>query len=68
MMYQITVINCGVEHVLVETSSKKKAMKEYTKLVRSGGLVRVRINGNMLKILDADKRFLIAQGVKPTYN
>lgn len=53
--YQIVVIQCGEESVVYETHKKRSAQIAYIKMVARGSLVRVRINGKLLLIWEAEK-------------
>lgn len=62
MKYEIVSITAGVERVMLETSSIVKAQNVYRELIIGGALVRVRVNGRMLKIYEADRSFYVTPG------
>lgn len=62
MKYEIVSITAGVECVMLETSSIVKAQNAYRDLIIGGALVRVRVNGRMLKIYEADRSFYVTPG------
>ena len=62
MKYEIVSITAGVECVMLETNSLKKAQSTYSKLTDDGALVRVKVNGRILKIDQAEKAFHMTPG------
>ena len=62
MKYEIVSITAGVESVILDTNSLKKAQNTYSKLTDDGALVRVRVNGSILKIYQAEKAFHMTPG------
>ena len=62
MKYEIVSITAGVECVILETNSLRKAQSAYSKLTDDGALVRVRVNGRILKIYQAENAFHMTPG------
>lgn len=63
MKYEIVSITAGVECVILETKSLRKAQSTYSKLTDDGALVRVKVNdGMILKIYQAEKAFRMTPG------
>ena len=62
MEYEIVCITAGVESVILDTNSLKKAQSTYSKLTDDGALVRVKVNGRIMKIYQAEKAFHMTPG------
>lgn len=58
MKYQIVAITSGHETLIAETDDMKRAKRIYTDKVSLGSHVRVKVNGRMLRIFEADKQFI----------
>lgn len=58
MKYQIVAITAGRETLIAETNDMKCAKRIYTDKVSQGSHVRVKVNGRMLRIFEADKQFI----------
>jgi hypothetical protein len=58
MKYQIVAITAGYETLIAETDDTKRAKRIYTDKVSQGSHIRVRVNGRMLRIFEADKQFI----------
>ena len=50
MKYEIVSITAGVERMMLETNSLRKAQSTYSKLTDDGALVRVRVNLSLIHI------------------
>ena len=68
MKYEIVSITAGVERMMLETNSLRKAQSAYSKLTDDGALVRVKVNGRILKIYQAEKAFHMTPGKKGRKN
>lgn len=53
MKYQVFVISKGAETILLDTDSRQEAKEKYLSM----GQGRVRIDGNTLRLHEAEKRF-----------
>lgn len=59
MKYQIVAITAGRETLIADTDSVKYAKRVYTDKVSYGSHVRVKVDGIILRIFEADKKFLV---------
>lgn len=59
MKYQIVAITAGYETLIAETDDTKRAKRIYTDKVSYGSHVRVKVDGRILRIFEADKKFLV---------
>ncbi len=57
--YEIVQIVCGVENVLLDTTDAAKAKKLYRKCFLDKRNVRMRVNGDILSIHEADEFVVI---------
>lgn len=58
MKYQIVAITSGQERLIAETDDLGRARRIYTDKVSQGSHVRVKENGRILRIFEADKQFI----------
>lgn len=56
MKYQIVAITAGHETLIADTDSVKYAKRVYTDKVSYGSHVRVKVDGIILRIFEADKK------------
>ena len=54
--YELIEINCGVTKVLYTATSRQDLYRAYRSACQRGGLVRMRIDGEVLPIYQADSR------------
>lgn len=54
-MYEAVQISCGIESPVITTENRLKAARAYRQCLQSPCGARVRVNGEMLTILDADR-------------
>ena len=62
MKYEIVSITAGVECMILETNSLRKAQSTYSKLTDDVALMRVKVKGSILKIYQAEKAFHMTPG------
>jgi hypothetical protein len=55
MKFKVVCISCGEECLMLETESQAAAARFYKKAQENQTCVRIRINGRLLSILDADR-------------
>lgn len=54
-MYEVVQISCGIESPVLATDNRLKAAMAYRQCLQSPCGARVRVNGEMLTILEADR-------------
>lgn len=54
--FELIEINCGVTKVLYTATSRQDIYRAYRSACQRGGLVRMRIDGEVLPIYQADSR------------
>lgn len=59
MKYQIVAITAGYETLIADTDSVKYAKRVYTDKISYGSHVRVKVDGRIIRIFEADKKFLV---------
>ena len=64
MIYEVITIIRGIEYVNLKTTDKKLAMDTYITMIINESSVRLRIDGNLLTIAEADKISLGSKQIK----
>ena len=54
--YELIKINCGIVHVLYTATSRQDLYRAYRAASQRGALVRMRIDGKIMPIYQADSR------------
>ena len=52
--FELIEINCGIAHVLYTATSRQDLYRAYRSACQRGGLVRMRIDGKIMPIYQAD--------------
>jgi hypothetical protein len=52
--FELIEINCGIAHVLYTATSRQDLYRAYRAACQRGGLVRMRIDGKIMPIYQAD--------------
>lgn len=55
MKFEVVCISCGIENVMLKTESQAAAARYYREAQKNQTCVRIRVNGSLLSILDADR-------------
>lgn len=62
MKYQIVAVTIGHEALIAETDDKNRAKQIYTNSFSNDSFVRMKVNGRILKIYQAEKAFHMTPG------
>ncbi len=60
MKYQIVAVTIGHEALIAETDDKNRAKQIYTNSFNNDSFVRMKVNGRMLRIFEADDKYLLS--------
>ena len=60
MKYQIVAVTIGHEALIAETDDKNRAKQIYTNSFSNDSFVRMKVNGKMLRIFEADDKYLLS--------
>ena len=59
MKYQIVAVTIGHEALIAETDDKNRAKQIYTNSFSNDAFVRMKVDGKMLRIFEADGKYLL---------